>query len=248
MEMDADLKTAPPPEPQTKLLERVQALFEVLLLAGFASSLLASLPFIFSPSGRAGLLSDVRLMSAYVLLESAITFFLLFLVMRARGETATGIGLTWERWRSNAFLGLAIVLLLFVLNAVVSIVFQMFFPGYYLEHNPLTDLIRTPRDLILFIFTALIAGGVKEEIQRAFILRRFQTYLGGAKVGLILWSAVFGIGHYVQGIQGMVAAGVFGLIFGAIYLARGNLIAPMVAHGAYDTIALLGYWFLASHS
>ena len=23
----------------------------------------------------------------------------------------------------------------------------------------------------------------------------------------------------------------------------GNLIAPIVAHGTYDTIALLGYWF-----
>lgn len=38
------------------------------------------------------------------------------------------------------------------------------------------------------------------------------------------------------------------MIFGIAYLAGRNLIVPMVAHGAYDTIALLGYWFFASRS
>ncbi len=186
-------------------------------------------------------------MSAYVLLEAAITLVFLFLIMRAHGETLAWLGLCWKRWRSNAMVGLAIVPILLVLNVVVAAVFQEFLPKYFLERNPLTELIRTPQDLALFIATALIAGGIKEELQRAFILRRFQAYLGGGKIGLITWSVVFGLGHFVQGAQGMVAAGMFGLIFGALYLMRGNLIAPIVAHGAYDTVALLGSWFFASH-
>jgi membrane protease YdiL (CAAX protease family) len=241
-------EVAPPSVHKKTWLERLQALFEVLLLAGIVSSLIATLPFALSTSGRASLLADVRAMSIYLLLEALITFVLLFLIMRAHGETLKGLGLSWERWRPRVLLGLAIVPILFFLNGVVSMIFQTFLPRYFLKRNPLTDLIHTPQDVILFVGTALISGGIKEELQRAFILRRFQAYLGGAQLGLILWSAVFGLGHYVQGAQGMVAAGVYGLIFGVAYLARRNLIVPMVAHGVYDTIALLGYWFFAPHS
>ncbi len=247
MELNESLLPEPPPLPQKTLVDRVQALFEVILLAGIASSLLAGLPFMLSPAGREGLLANVRAMSAYLLLEAAITFVLMLLVMKAHGETIRGLGLSWLRWRSNVILGLAIVPLLFTLNIVVSVIFQVFFPKFFLTHNPLTDLIRSPGDLGIFIGTALLAGGIKEEVQRAFIVRRFQAYLGGANVGLVIWSVAFGIGHYVQGVQGMIAAGVFGLIFGIAYLARGNLIAPMVAHGAYDTLALLSYWFFSPH-
>jgi membrane protease YdiL (CAAX protease family) len=248
MNADGIQGIAPLSEPRRTWLDRVQALIEVLLLAGILSSLIATLPFAISPSGRASLMANVRAMSVYLLLEASITFVLLFLIMRVHGETLKGLGLTWERWRFRVFLGLAIVPILFFLNAIISVVFQTLLPRYFLKRNPLTDLIRTPADLILFVGTALIAGGIKEELQRAFILRRFQAYLGGARLGLILWSVAFGLGHYVQGAQGMVAAGVYGLIFGIAYLVRRNLVIPMVAHGAYDTIALLGYWFFASRT
>ena len=62
-------------------------------------------------------------------------------------------------------------------------------------------------------------------------------------MGLILWSLAFGAGHYVQGIQGITIATIYGFLFGVIYLLRGSLTAPIVAHSAYDTMALLAYWF-----
>lgn len=247
MHTEENQEAAPPLEPPKTWLDRGQALFEVVLLAGVISSLMAAVPFSIGSSGRTSLLQDIHLMSAYVLLEAFITLVFLFLIMRAHGETLEWLGLSWKRWRSDILAGLAVIPLLLILNLVVSAVFQVLFPKYFLERNPLTELIRTPQDLVLFIVTALIAGGIKEEMQRAFILRRFQAYLGGAKIGLIIWSIVFALGHFVQGAQGMVAAGIFGLIFGIVYLTRGNLVAPMVAHGVYDTVALLGSWFLVSH-
>jgi membrane protease YdiL (CAAX protease family) len=245
MEPDDNLEVAPPALPHKSWLDRLQALFEVVLLSGFVSSLLASLPFSFAGrSTRANLLTDVRLITGFLLVESVLAFALLLLILRAHGETLKDFGLSLNSWRLDSLLGMAVVPVLFALNLAVAAVFQVFFPRSFLEHNPLTGLIHTPKDLGLFIVAALIAGGFKEELQRAFILRRFQAHLGGARVGLVLWSFVFGIGHYVQGTQGVVAASLFGLIFGLVYLWRGSLIAPMVAHGAYDTIALLGAWFL----
>lgn len=240
--------TQPPPVPAITWVDRVQAAFEVLLIAGLLSSLLAALPFSFDPSLRSRLLTDVRVTISFILIEALLTMGFLFLVLRAHRQKPRDLGLSSSRWRADIALGVSIVPLLLILNLVVSVVFKVFFSRYFLERNPLTDLIRTPQDLVLFIFAALLAGGIKEELQRAFILRRFERYLGGAWVGLIFWSVFFGLGHYVQGVQGTVAATLFGLIFGLLYLARGSLIAPMVAHGVYDTLALLGYWFFSTHN
>jgi membrane protease YdiL (CAAX protease family) len=234
--------------PRKTWVDRIQALFEVVLLTGWVSGLLAALPFTWNSAGRTSLLADLRTLSGFLLLEAFITFLLLYLVMRAHGESLQWLGLCWRRWRADALIGCAIVPILFGINAVANVIIRFYFPRFLLERNPLTELVRTPQDLGIFIGTALIAGGIKEELQRAFILRRFQADLGGASLGLILWSIVFAIGHYVQGAQGIVVAGSFGVILGIAYLVRGTLIAPIVAHGVYDTVALLGYWFTKSHS
>ena len=147
------------------------------------------------------------------------------------------------RWKSDFLLGIGLAFLLLVINFGVAFIFQQYLPKYSLQKNPLTEIIQTPQQLALFIFAALIAGGIKEEIQRAFILNRFGRYLGGAGLGLILWSLAFGAGHYVQGVQGITIATIYGFLFGVIYLLRGSLTAPIVAHSAYDTMALLAYWF-----
>ena len=80
-------------------------------------------------------------------------------------------------------------------TVVVAGTIRHYFPRFYTERNPLMEAIRTPSDLALFLVAAVLAGGIKEELQRAFILTRFRDHLGGAGLGLILWSSAFGAGH-----------------------------------------------------
>jgi membrane protease YdiL (CAAX protease family) len=224
---------------------RFQALFEVLLLSGLLSSLLAALIVsLFHGKNAKFAAMEANTVCAFLLLEAGFTFILLTLILSAHRETIGGLGLRWDRWKSNLILGLALVPFLFLINALVALIFRLYLPKYYIEQNPLTQLIHTPQQLALFVFSALVAGGIKEEVQRAFILNRFARYLGGAGLGLVLWSLAFGLGHYLQGVQGISIAALYGFIFGIIYLRSGSLIAPIVAHGAYDTIALLAYWFI----
>ncbi len=225
-------------------LDRLQAVFEILLMSGFFSSFVATVPIALHKHGAEALLKSVRTVTSFVLLEAGITFVLLALLLKAHGETLADLGLRWNQWRSQLVIGIVLVPVLFFLNGLVGGFFRLFLPRYFSERNPLMDIIQTRQDLALFIVSVLIAGGVKEELQRAFILTRFRQHLGSAWLGLILWSGVFGAGHYIQGLQGMIIAGLFGLLFGAIYLLRANVIAPMVSHGLYDTAALIGYWIL----
>jgi membrane protease YdiL (CAAX protease family) len=109
-------------------------------------------------------------------------------------------------------------------------------------HNPLQDLIRGPRNAGLFALVVIIAGGVREEIQRAFVLHRFNVWLGGGTVGIIVGSIAFGAGHLqVQGYDAAIATGLLGLFWGIVYLRRRSVIAPMVSHSGFNLIELLQY-------
>lgn len=225
-------------------VERARALFEVILLGGVVSSYVAIVPLQILGAEERRFLKDARWITGFVLMEAAVALMLVLALMRVHREKFSDLGLHAARWRQNVAVGLALVPCLFLINGFVAVIIRRFFPAFYLDHNPLIETIRTPRDLVLFLIAVVLAGGFKEEIQRAFILNRFRDHLGGVTVGLVVWSLAFGAQHYVQGVQGAVAAALFGLVFGIVYLVRDSLVAPIVAHGIYDATALLGYWFL----
>jgi len=110
-----------------------------------------------------------------------------------------------------------------------------------LPKNPLQDLIHGPRDFLLFGVVVVVAGGVREEIQRAFILHRFDVWLGGPIVGLVVSSLAFGLGHRLQGNDVAVATGLLGLYWAIVYVRRRSCIAPMVSHAAFNLLQLLQY-------
>ncbi len=232
-----------PERAERRWLDRLQAFLEVLLLSGLVSGFFAILPFSLRAKGSLALTRDVPTVVLYLLLESWITLVMLFAILKAHGETLRDLGWRTAQWAGDVSCGVALVPLLFLLSGGVNLAFRLWLPRFFTERNPLTEIIRTPHDLALFLVAAFIAGGIKEELQRAFMLIRFREHLGGSSVGLLVWSVAFGAGHYVQGPQGMVAATLFGFLFGLIYLIRGSLIAPIVAHSLYDASALLGYWF-----
>ena len=65
---------------------------------------------------------------------------------------------------------------------------------------------------------------------------------------VLLTSAWFGVIHYpVQGLAGAEQATIFGLVFGTIFAIRGRIFMLMVAHAAFDVIAVaIIYWDLES--
>jgi membrane protease YdiL (CAAX protease family) len=106
------------------------------------------------------------------------------------------------------------------------------------SQNPLQALLRSPRDAWLFAFVVVVAGGVREEIQRAFLLHRFDVWLGGGTVGLIVTSVGFGAGHLLQGADAALATGLLGAFWGVVYLRRRSAVAPMVSHAGFDLIQI----------
>ena len=258
----------PPPTPGTgkDLNHRALALVEVLLVA-LAGPVLVQIGFMLLNVGRTGILGDTRILFLFMASEACITLFAILLFLRIRGESLRNIGWIWNNVSWEVLLGIGCVPLLFGSTFLVSIFFSFFLPEYVSTSNPLLELIESYGDLLLFLISSIYVGGIKEEIQRAFVLDRFERYLGaillmpflrisgrsvseqagrrvGIIVGLILWSLFFAFGHALQGIDNAVAAGILGVCFGLLYLWRRNLVAPMVAHALFDVATLLFFWFV----
>ena len=106
------------------------------------------------------------------------------------------------------------------------------------RNNPLQDLIRTPRDAAVFAVVVVVAGGLREEIQRAFLLRRFERWVGGAGVGVVVTSVAFGAGHFVQGVDAAIATGLLGAFWAVVYVRRRSVVAPIVSHAGFNLLQL----------
>jgi membrane protease YdiL (CAAX protease family) len=64
-------------------------------------------------------------------------------------------------------------------------------------------------------------------------------------VGLLVFSALFGLGHIDQGIDAVLATSLLGAAWGGVYLVRRSIVAPMVSHAAFNLAQLLKYVTLA---
>ncbi len=99
----------------------------------------------------------------------------------------------------------------------------------------------------LFMWLAIswtVAAFGEEIVYRGYLMTRVTDLIGKTKaawmVCLFLSAIFFGSIHYYQGLSGMLATGMSGLVFGILYLATGrNLWAPIFAHGIYDTVGFL---------
>src|SRR5204862_3761965 len=170
------------------------------------------------------------------LADTALLIALMVFITRAHGESVRELWLGRGPLRSDIVRGLLLIPLVFVLVVVLLNVVRLAAPWLHnVETNPLEQLATTPGEAALFAIVAIVAGGVREELQRAFLLRRFELHLGGAAVGVVVLSVAFGLGHIVQGWDAVLTTGVLGAFWAVVYLRRRSAIAPVISHSGFNS-------------
>src|SRR4029450_5925759 len=120
--------------------------------------------------------------------------------LRAHREPLSGFVLGQRRPGREVVLGVALIPAAFLLVIAVLAVILAIRPSLHnVAVNPFERMLQPPRDAAIFAVVVMLAGGVREEVQRAFIVRRFDQYLGGALVGVLIYSVIFGLGHLEGG-------------------------------------------------
>ena len=112
---------------------------------------------------------------------------------------------------------------------------------HFLAHNSAA----LPGFLVLVVVSA---GWGEETFWRGYLFERLEHLFGSSaatKIIVVLLTAVlFGMAHYQgQGRDGALQAIITGLMFGSIFAYTGRLMFLMIAHAAFDVVAVLIIYF-----
>ena len=220
---------------------RAVALLEVLICSGYPTQLALSAafaPFGITAAGPNGGL-HIGFVVALSLVDAALLIGLILAFLYAHGERPREVFFGHRAILAEAAHGIPLILTAILIGIAVLGSIQYFAPWLHnVVNNPLRDLVQSPRDAWLFALVVVVAGGIREEVQRAFLLFRFEASLGGRTVGVIVTSAAFGAGHLLQGADAMIATGLLGAFWAVVYLRRRSVVAPIVSHAGFDLLQI----------
>jgi membrane protease YdiL (CAAX protease family) len=236
--------------------DRLFAAVQVFLVCGIPTQIVVSLALLYHGSPMAADGSTVTVDPAKISLEffamsslfdTALIAILIRVFLAMSGENSGDVLLGRRPVVGEAIRGLVLIPVLWI--AVISVILAIttLLPSLHsVAKNPLAAYMDSPIKAGVFIVVVILAGGVREELQRGFILHRFEQRLGGARVGLVIFSVAFGLFHVQQGFDVAIAVGLLGIVWGVLYIRRRSVVTSMVSHAGFDVVEVLQQVLLRS--
>lgn len=206
------------------------ALLLTVLIVGYVAS-------------RGGVATEeqVRSVLPYMIaLNHTVVFVVLLVLLKREGRSLESIG--WRggagpAWVREVGVGLSFGLAFYLLKELGFDSIEALAAG---SRPTFTSLFRFRLDTsdvpLLAVATTFIA--VEESVYRGYglppLVRRW-----GAPAGLLVMGLLFGLLHWGNGVPAILFTGTLGVLFGALFLWRGTLIAPVVAHALYNAMVIL---------
>jgi len=239
--------TEPAPTPlNTQSRHRWHAWLEILMCSGYPTQIM--LGELLKDIGIPPLNADGALSATFVfalsLGDTVVLVTLMMWLLIRNGERPREVFLGTRRASEEVAIGVLSVPFVVALVLGLTLLIRAFVPFLHnVPNNPLEGLLGTQTGLLAFLVVVIVAGGFREELQRAFLLHRFRHDLGHGALGLLVTSIAFGLGHTLQGWDAAILTGALGATWGLIYLTRGSAIAPIVSHSLFNSGALLRAFF-----
>lgn len=165
-----------------------------------------------------------------------LVFLISFFSQALRKRDFLDFGLRKEQWPNFRTIGLLSFLAMILEFAFlfIEISAERYF---HLKVN--FPAITTLNSYIWFLFTAIIGGGIREELFfRGYLLNKIKQLLPASKAGL--WTAsmiqilFFSLGHLYQGPLGTAVAFIMATLFTMIYLRSKSLWNVIIFHSMID--------------
>jgi membrane protease YdiL (CAAX protease family) len=213
------------------------AVIQAIAVSGIPTGLVVAIGLLFltdmSPFEDNGL--SLEFLATLTLLDTALIAILIRVFLELNQETSRAVFLGRRPILGEMGRGLLFVPVAFI--GVTAIVLLLRFISPWLDTvkvSPVEHFMRTPLDASIFLVVVVLGGGVREELQRAFILHRFEQSLGGIRIGLVVFSLVFGLLHFDQGLDVAIAIGALGLFWGILYIRRRSAVMGMTNHAGFN--------------
>jgi membrane protease YdiL (CAAX protease family) len=168
----------------------------------------------------------------------------LFTISPSPGEISWLLQHPWVRYLVETLIAIAFILMVALPVGVViwkkmtkrplkysSAVlkeFAYFFPATWTERR-------------WWAFLSITAGVCEEALFRGFMLRYLHVFPWTLPLtlALLISCVIFALHHLYQGAGGAVGVAIVGLVFGLLFVLTGNLLFPILFHGATDLRTLV---------
>jgi membrane protease YdiL (CAAX protease family) len=220
------------------------ALGQVILISGIPTQIVVAVLFIvgfgwYPVDGNyeefMRKITSLEFIATTMLVDTALIALLIRLFLELSGEDSRAVFVGTKRPLGEIVRGLALVPVILVGVALLVVAIRYVAPGLHtVEESPIQAYMQTPFEACIFLVVVVLGGGIKEELQRAFVLHRFDQALGGIRLGLVLFSIMFGVLHYDQGWDVAIAIGTLGAFWGVMYIRRRSAVMNMVSHAGFN--------------
>ncbi|NRA29785.1 MAG: CPBP family intramembrane metalloprotease [Parvularculaceae bacterium] len=177
--------------------------------------------------------------------------FVTFLLM-SRKESWRDLGLKWPNSWGGFFAGAGATIAVLISIYAAAYAAQTFNAVVLGNAERNLPEVATVAQLVTFLVISWTSAAIGEELVfRGFLMTRIADLFGrsglGWAVALVVSSALFGIGHFYQGLPGIIFTGTVALAFGAWYIiGRRNLLPLIIAHGIVDTLSMVALFMMAN--
>ncbi|MGE4221829.1 MAG: CPBP family glutamic-type intramembrane protease [Vicinamibacterales bacterium] len=214
-----------------------RAILEVALCSSYPTQILVAT--VLAAFGGRGLDADGTLNAPFVIAvsvgDAVLVVTLIAAFMWRSGESLAATFVTGRPVGRDVLLGIGLAPLVLIGVSVTVAALRALLPQLHnVPENPMGTLMRDPALAAVFAVVVVLAGGVREELQRGFQLHRLTGHVCGPGLALLLTSAAFGAGHTLQGYDVAVATGLLGAGWGLLYLTRRSIVAAAVSHGVFN--------------
>jgi membrane protease YdiL (CAAX protease family) len=221
---------------------RLRAIAEILVCSSIPTQILIGA--LLRAAGMPVLDDEGQLSLPFVLVlsiaDTVVLIALMVAITRSHGQRVSDLWLGGRPVLPETIHGILLIPLVFIGVVVLLNAMRILAPWLHnVPINPLEQLAATPGQAAIFAVVAIVAGGIREELQRAFLLQRFEQHLGGATVGVMVLSIGFGLGHIVQGWDAVITTGALGAFWAVLYLRRRSVVAPVVSHAGFNSLEVL---------
>jgi len=184
------------------------------------------------------LLIQLALSNTFITIAFVVVFMLL------GKEQPRDIGFRHERLGQQLLIGAGFGLVLALIDHLaIGSILKAMRPDVFDEGIRLLKEFMGKINIVVWFFAAVFMGGFIEELQRLFIITRFERCFGmsGIVIALVMESLLQGAGHTYQGPERAFIYIFIGLAFGLVYLRKRSAAEAMACHAVYDVFGLL--WF-----
>jgi hypothetical protein len=184
--------------------------------------------------GFAGMDPITQIYLPTIMIEWLI-FLVVFLVLKKGKENLSAVG--FSRFTlANLGIGLGFLLVANIILLGLAQILQFF--HLTVPKEVAFILPRTKTERLFWVILSITAGICEETGFRGYVLTKLNIFLNNWYLTVAVSSLCFGLGHFYQGMGGIILTGTYGLLFCLLFIWRKSLIPGIFAHFLQDLTAL----------